>query len=48
MSQLTVFLARLIGLFTVLLVGILLIRGSTIIEAAAADIIHENENAEYR
>ena len=37
MSQLTVFLARLIGLFTVLLVGILLIRGSTIIEAAAAD-----------
>ena len=37
MSQLTVFLARLIGLFTVLLVGVLLIRGSTIIEAAAAD-----------
>jgi hypothetical protein len=37
MSRLTVFLARLIGLFTVLLVGILLIRGSTIIEAAAAD-----------
>jgi hypothetical protein len=37
MSQLTVFLARLIGLFTILLVGVLLIRGSTIIEAAAAD-----------
>lgn len=37
MSRLTVFLARLLGLFTVLLVGILLIRGSTIIEAAAAD-----------
>jgi hypothetical protein len=37
MSRLTVFLARLIGLFIVLLVGVLLIRGSTIIEAAAAD-----------
>ena len=37
MSRLTVFLARLIGLFTVLLVGVLLIRGSTIIETAAAD-----------
>jgi hypothetical protein len=37
LSRLTVFLARLIGLFTVLLVGVLLIRGSTIIEAAAAD-----------
>ena len=37
MSQLTVFLARLIVLFTVLLVDVLLIRGSTIIEAAAAD-----------
>ena len=37
MSRLTVFLARLIGLFTVLLVGVLLIRGSSIIVAAAAD-----------
>jgi hypothetical protein len=37
MSRLTIFLARLIGLFTVLLVGALLIRGSAIIEAVAAN-----------
>jgi uncharacterized membrane protein len=37
MSRLTVFLGRLIGLFTVLLVGALLVRGSTTIEAAVAN-----------
>jgi hypothetical protein len=37
MSRLTVFLARLIGLFTVLLVGVLLIRGSSMVETAIAD-----------
>jgi uncharacterized membrane protein len=37
MSQLTVFLARLIGLFTLLLVGALLIRGSTMVEKAVSD-----------
>jgi hypothetical protein len=39
MSQLTVFLAQLIGLFTVLLVGVLLIRGSTIIEARLLTVL---------
>jgi hypothetical protein len=37
MSQLTVFLARLIGLFTILVVVLLLMRGSTIIGATVAD-----------
>jgi len=37
MSRLTVFLARAIGLFTVLLVLALLVRGSAIIEASVAD-----------
>jgi hypothetical protein len=37
MSGLTVYLARLIGLFTVLLVAALLIRGSAVVEAAMAD-----------
>jgi hypothetical protein len=37
MSRLTVFLARTIGLFTVLLVLALLVRGSAIIEASVAD-----------
>jgi hypothetical protein len=37
MSRLTVFLARLIGLFTVLLVAAFMIRGSAIIETTAAD-----------
>jgi hypothetical protein len=37
MSRLTVFLARLIGLFTVLLLVALLVRGSTTVEAAVAD-----------
>ena len=37
MSRLTVFLARLIGLFTILLVGALLLRGSAIIETAVAN-----------
>jgi hypothetical protein len=37
MSRLTIILARLIGLFTVLLVGVLLIRGSAIIETAATN-----------
>jgi hypothetical protein len=37
MSQLTVFLARFIGLFTVLLVVALLIRGSATVETAVAD-----------
>ena len=37
MSRLTVYLARLIGLFTVLLVAALLIRGSAVVEAAMAD-----------
>jgi len=37
MSQLTVFLARFIGLFTVLLVVALLLRGSASVEAAVAD-----------
>ena len=37
MSRLTVFLARFIGLFTVLLIAALLVRGSAIIETAIAD-----------
>jgi len=37
MSRLTVFLARFIGLFTVLIVVGLLVRGSTTVEAAVAD-----------
>jgi uncharacterized membrane protein len=37
MSRLTVFLARFIGLFTVLLVAALLVRGSTMVETAVAD-----------
>ena len=37
MSRLTVFLARFIGLFTVLLVVALPVRGSAMVEAAVAD-----------
>src|SRR5580700_6783981 len=37
MSPLTVFLARFIGLFTILVVVLLLMRGSTIIGATVAD-----------
>ena len=37
MSRLTVFLARFIGLFTVLLVAALLLAGSAMVEAALAD-----------
>src|ERR1700739_4917852 len=37
MSRLTVFLARLIGLFTVLLVAAFLVGGSTMIETAVTD-----------
>ncbi len=37
MSRLTVFLARFIGLFTVLLVVALLLAGSAMVEAALAD-----------
>jgi hypothetical protein len=37
MSRLTVFLARLIGLFTVLLIAALLVRGSAMVETAVAD-----------
>jgi hypothetical protein len=37
MSRLTVFLARAIGLFMVMLVAALLVRGSAIIEASVAD-----------
>jgi hypothetical protein len=37
MSRLTVYLARLIGFFTVLLVAALLIRGSAVVESAMAD-----------
>src|ERR1035441_6931098 len=37
MSRLTVFLARSIGLFSILLVVAFLVRGSTIIETTAAD-----------
>ena len=37
MSRLTVFLARFIGLFTVLLIAALLLRGSAMVEAAIAD-----------
>ena len=37
MSRLTFFLARLIGLFTVLLIAALLLRGSTMVETAIAD-----------
>jgi len=37
MSRLTVFLARFIGLFTVLLVAGLLVRGSATVEAAVTD-----------
>jgi hypothetical protein len=37
MSRLTVFLARTIGLFTVVLVAALLVRGSAIIEESVAD-----------
>ena len=37
MPRLTVFLARFIGLFTVLLIAALLVRGSAIIETAIDD-----------
>jgi hypothetical protein len=37
MSRLTVFLARFIGLFTVLLIAALLVRGSAIVETAISD-----------
>ena len=37
MSRLTVFLARFIGLFTVLLIATLLLRGSAVVETAIAD-----------
>ena len=37
MSRLTVFLARLIGLSTILIVGGVLLRGSAIVEGTAAD-----------
>jgi len=37
MSRLTVFLARFIGLFTVVLVVAFLVRGSASVEAAVAD-----------
>ena len=37
MSRLTVFLARAIGLFTVVLVVVLLVRGSAIIQASVGD-----------
>ena len=37
MSRLTVFLARFIGLFTVVLMVALLVRGSATVEAAVAD-----------
>jgi hypothetical protein len=37
MSRLTIFLARLIGLFTVLLISALLLRGSSMVETLIAD-----------
>ena len=37
MSQLTVFLARLLGLFTVLIIGAMLLRGSVMVDAALAN-----------
>lgn len=37
MSRLTVFLARLIGLFTVLLIAALLLRGGAMVQTAIAD-----------
>ena len=37
MPRLTVYLARLIGLFTVLLIGAMLMQGSATVEAAVAD-----------
>ena len=37
MSRLTVFLARFIGLFTVLLIAVFLLRGSAMVETAIAD-----------
>jgi hypothetical protein len=37
MSQLTVFLARLLGLFTILVVAALLLRGNVPVEAAVAN-----------
>ncbi len=37
MSQLTVFLARLLGLFTILVVAALLLRGNALVEAAVAN-----------
>ena len=37
MSALTVFLARLLGLFTVLIVIALVFRGPAVVEAAVAD-----------
>jgi hypothetical protein len=37
MSQLTIFLARLLGLFTILVVAAMLIRGSALVEAALAN-----------
>jgi hypothetical protein len=37
MSQLTVFLARLLGLFTVLVIAAMLLRGSALVDAALTD-----------
>jgi hypothetical protein len=37
MSRLTVYLARLLGLFMVLIIGAMLLEGSATVEAAAAD-----------
>jgi hypothetical protein len=37
MSQLTVFLARLLGLFTVLIIAAMLLRGSVMVDAALAN-----------
>jgi hypothetical protein len=37
MSRLTIYLARLIGLFTVLIIGAMLLQGGATVEAAVAD-----------
>jgi hypothetical protein len=37
MSQLTVFLARLLGLFTIVVVAVMLLRGGAMVNAALAD-----------
>ncbi|MGA7808204.1 hypothetical protein [Bradyrhizobium sp.] len=37
MSQLTIFLARLLGLFTILIIAVLFVRGNALVEAAVTN-----------